>query len=390
MVERINLHVYQSCFLHESRMLRITKSLVDNRVFDKIYILARWKSGLPDKEQLDASREVWRLRTRFVPRFFRGISKLLTVLEWFARVAWAVRRLPVSCINCHSLVVLPLCVALSRLKSCRLVYDTHELETETASARGLRKWIGKAVERWLIRYADVVVVVGDRIAEWYRNEYGLGNVDVVRNLPYGDAPRGGCTTLLRDAFELQRSDILFLYQGLIDSGRAIELLLNVFSRASKGKHLVLMGYGPLVDLVREYEQRHSNIHFHPAVPPNEIGAHCSSADVGLSIIENVSLSYYYCLPNKIFEYLNCGVPMIVSDFPEMSSLVDREGCGWKVAVSEDNVSRLIDSLTTEEIEAKRVLACRKRSQFRWEQEERRMVRLYQDFGSPVQQAGRAA
>ena len=334
----VNLHVCHSTFLYASRILKITKTLTDHGVFDKILILARWEPGLANCEDLDPCRQVRRVPTCIHQRL-GSVGKLLALIEWSIRVIWLVRGMRVDCVNCHSLPVLPLCVTIAWMKRSRLIYDTHELETETMSTAGIRRWFAKWIERGLIARADEVVVVGDRIAEWYRSNYRLSNVHVVKNVPYCQHGILQRTSRLREFAGLENSDILFLYQGLIDQGRGVELLLNAFRDAPKDRHIVFMGYGSLVESVKVFAQRYPNIHFHPAVQPQELPIYTSSADVGLSIIENVSLSYYYCVPNKVFEYLCCGVPMIVSDFPEMAALVDAEKCGWKVPVSQQDRGR---------------------------------------------------
>ncbi len=375
-----NLHIYQSTFTHESRMLKITKTLADVGVFAAITVIARWEAGLPEAEQLDSNRLVWRLRSRFAVGD-SGLSRAIGICEWCLRVFWRVRQLHVTCVNCHSLVVLPLCVLLKWVHGCELVYDTHELETETSRSRGLRRLLSKRLERILIRQADRVVVVGEAIAEWYRSEYGLERVYVVRNMPYARPDRQQKTRLLRERFGLTTGDQLFLYHGALSGGRGVELLLRVFSRLPAEKHIVFMGFGPLVDRIKSFEREHTNIHFHPAVAPEEVPRYASSADVGLSLIENVSLSYYYCLPNKVFEYLNSGLPIIVSDFPELARLIEVGGSGWKVSLSEDAVADLIGSLTDEAIAAKEEAVNRCAREFIWEREVPTLLSVYRGFAA---------
>jgi glycosyltransferase involved in cell wall biosynthesis len=223
------------------------------------------------------------------------------------------------------------------------------------------------------------VVVGDEIAKWYRTTYGLSNVHIVKNVPYCQRGKLNRTSRLREFAGVGDSDILFLYQGLLDQGRGINLLLNAFRDAPQDRHIVFMGYGALVESAKAFAQQYPNIHFHPAVPPEDLPEYTSSADVGLSIIENVSLSYYYCVPNKIFEYLTCGVPMIVSDFPEMAALVDTEKCGWKVSVLQREITRIVSSISRLQIEEKRLATLTSRTTFGWENEEKTLLAVYRSL-----------
>jgi glycosyltransferase involved in cell wall biosynthesis len=277
-------------------------------------------------------------------------------------------------------VVLPVGAVLRLLKRCRLVYDTHELESETKGKRGLPKMAAKTIERCLIRYADLVVVVGDAIAEWYRREYPRAEVCVAKNVPYlqnGDVPRTG---LLREKLGIPEDDVVFIYQGTFAYGRAIHLILDAFARVPRDRHVVLMGFGNQLELVKRKAEELPNVHFFPAVPPSEVARYAAEADVGLSIIENLCLSYYYCLPNKVFTCLGVGVPVIVSDFPEMGKVIDDHGCGWKVAVDEDQLVRLVERLTPEEIEEKRRAALACRDDFAWENEEPALLSAYRRMG----------
>ncbi|MBF4328677.1 glycosyltransferase, partial [Vibrio anguillarum] len=97
--------------------------------------------------------------------------------------------------------------------------------------------------------------------------------------------------------------------------------------------LVCMGYGPLEALIQEKAHQQSTIFFHPAVTPDVLLNYTSSADYGVSFIEDSCLSYRYCLPNKMFEYLMAGLPVLTSNLFEMKRLVEIEGVG---IVAEEN------------------------------------------------------
>ena len=375
----VNIHIYQSTMTHESRIFKITKSLAVAGIFDKIVIVGKWEEGLSRDEQIDDIRSCRRLPTWFRTTGSGTLRKLLLTTEWMVRVYREAVRLRPNCVNCHSLIVLPLGVALKLRTGCRLIYDTHELETETSVSIGMRKWIAKLSERTLIGMADWIFVVGDEIATWYRSAYPGRNVSVIRNVPA--APRGDVhrSHAIRSCFGINEHEMLFLYQGLIDKGRGIELLCRIFSRLPMDKHIVFLGYGDLLEVVEDAARRNPNIHYHPAVKPDEVPLYTGEADVGLSLIENVSLSYYHSLPNKIFEYINCGVPVIVSDFPEMGSIVDTHRIGWKSELIEDHIQQLIEGITPEQVAEIRpaVLACR--GFFSWEKEEPLLLTVYRDL-----------
>jgi glycosyltransferase involved in cell wall biosynthesis len=369
------LHAYPSPFTHESRILRETESLVDSGLFDRIYVGAIWDEGLAEHEELDTRRTVWRvpLRTRRLPGI---IGKLLRFLEWYIRLFLRFRNEELTFINCHSLSVLPLGVLFRLARGCRIIYDTHELETETLASSGIRKRLAKILERCLIGHTEAVIVVNESIAGWYRDAYGLKEVHVVRNIPCPRPITGGKTNRLREAFGIDPGSLLFLCQGILGEGRGIPILLEVFGRLPSDRHVVFLGNGPMAKEVRLHAMRYPNIHHHPAVPPHELLEYTAGADVGISLIENVCLSYYYSLPNKVFEYLMSGVPVVVSDFPEMARLVDGTGCGWKSSVDTRCFAELAGSLTREEIERRAAIARQVSNSLSWHTEEASLVALY--------------
>lgn len=375
-----NLHIYPSTFTHESRILRITKALVDGQVFERILVLARTGPGLAERETLDEKREVWRIRRKLSELGTGAIWKALGTLEWSLRLIAQTRSLKVSCINCHSLPVLPVCVALKYLKRSHLIYDTHELETEGPHLRGMRKRVAKILERVLIKCVDETIVVNGSIADWYQREYKLETAWVVQNVPNRQTNVPVKTDLLRRKFDLEPDAIVYLHHGILGPARGIELLLDVFADTRPENHLVVMGFGPLQETVEEFARRYPNIHFHEAVKPDELDEVISGADVGIFIVPNICLSYYLALSNKFFEYLNCGLPVLISDFPEFHKIISAYDCGWLVAPDEKEVSVLIDGISANEIAEKREKANSARLNFGWELEELNLIRVYEKLG----------
>lgn len=322
----VNLHITLTEFRNESRVLKETASLVRDGLVDRVYIVAREGTGLPEHHQVDHHRSVWRLqlRNRNWPRSL--LFQLLKYLEFCVRVLWYGRSKQATVVTIHSLALLPLGVLCKWICRARLVYDCHELETETYGLTGLRQRLARIVERRLVHRADLVMVVSGGISQWYRREYGLSNLVTVLNCPEYRAPER--TNRLREALGIPADRRIVLYQGGLTEGRGIEQLLAAFTQRDDGRHvLVCMGYGALEGLVVERAESHPNIFYLPAVPPDVVLSYTGSADIGVSYIANPSLNDKYCLPNKLFEYIMAGLPVIVNDAPEMRRLVNRMEIG---------------------------------------------------------------
>jgi glycosyltransferase involved in cell wall biosynthesis len=374
----INLHVYPSNFTHETRILKETKSLTDHGIFDKIVICALWDEGLAEHEPLDGVREVWRIKPT-VPPLIKGLfAKTIRMTGWLVLIFLRFRRAPVVCVNCHSWAMLPLGIVFKIWRRAKLVYDAHELETETSASRAQRL-VARVVERACMRHVDALIVVSESIAEWYRRSYGPTNIRVVRNIPYRRTQPLRPSSVLKDELGISSDSLLFIYQGALERGRNVEMLLRVFAQAPGDRHIVFLGFGELADMVKRHTSEYANIHFYQSVPPSQVLTYTASADIGLDIIENVCLNHYYCLPNKVFEYLLAGLPQIVSDFPEMSKVITEDDCGWTTAVAENDVLNLIKRLTRAEVLKKKANALRARDRYAWEDEEIRLMAVYKDL-----------
>jgi glycosyltransferase involved in cell wall biosynthesis len=357
-------------------MERITRVVRSLNLFDEIVWIGVSEQGLPSEEQVAPGHRIVRLPRTGV-RLLGFARKVTATFAWSLRVLWACRNLSVTCVNCHSLPVLPISVILKMLHGAKLVYDTHELETETTTSRGIRRPLLKMVERALIGCADVVSVVSPSIGNWYRDAYRLDDLYVVRNL--SDVPSAAPMPdrrTLRRRFGIADSDFVFLYLGVVAPGRRIEQFIRVFQAGPKDRHLVIMGYGPQQADVEVAERSYSNIHFLPAVPPSEVLAYSSSADVGLCGVENACLSYYYSLPNKLFEYLSAGVPAIAPDFPEMRAIIEQYSCGWVVGESDDAWLRVINSVDRPSLSSAREGAADAAVRYSWQNEKGELVHLY--------------
>ena len=103
-----------------------------------------------------------------------------------------------------------------------------------------------------------------------------------------------------------------------------------------------MGYGQLEDEIKEHSMDYANIFFQEAVSPDKLLDYTSSADFGVATLQNTCLSYYYCLPNKIFEYIMANLPVIVSDLPEMRRIIEVNQVG--IIAKENNVERLKEAI----------------------------------------------
>ena len=207
----------------------------------------------------------------------------------------------------------------SKLKRKKLYYDTHELFTEVPELlnSGFKKKVWLWIERKCIHRPVATYTVCNSIAEYYNEKYDL-DMKVVRNLP---------TSKEMQPYE-GRENIL-LYQGALNMGRGIELLIEMMRQIPNYK-LYIAGKGymdaQLKKLAADLELT-DRVVFTGNLRFDELHALTSRAKIGFSVEQGESLNYRYALPNKVFDYIQAGTPVVCSDFPEMRAVVDEYSVG---------------------------------------------------------------
>lgn len=372
----MNIHIHPVTLDHASRILKCLESAGRSG-----YFRARTFIGAGAETQYEFKDEFGSVNVQLFSRASghesNFLRKALATLTWTRRVKIYAKELPARCINVHGLSTLALGVALKRHLGCMLVYDTHELESKAIAIRGVRHIYSERLERALIQHCDAVICVSDGIADWYANRYGITRPLVVRNVPDRRSqvvPK--VAENLRARCGVPPNSLLFLYQGGLAAGRQVERFIEVFASLSPDRHIVFMGRGELEDAVRGASANHANIHYYPAVPPNEVIAYTAQADVGLVGVENRCLSYYLSLPNKLFECLAAGVPVLVPDFPEMRRVVDNYQCGWTWSGDTEGLAALIGRLSSDDVKTRKQHAVAAGRELSWEKEEQELLRLY--------------
>lgn len=375
-----NSHVVMNECTNASRLLKEVKSLRRNQIFDKITIVALGSDQLPKHEVIAEDIELYRLRliTRALPKssFFQSIK----YVEFFIKAIFLLYEKKSKVINAHSLSALPIAIFCKFFLNAQVVYDAHELETEQVGGMSLRKSLTKFLERKLITYMDMCIVVSESIADWYASTYAIPRPSVVLNAPNKRDLKAN--NHFREKLGIREDQIILIYQGGLMNGRGVHLILNAFKvRVGDKVVVVFMGYGELDVIIKEASVSHQNIFFFPAVSPSEVLEYTASADFGISLIEKTCLSYYYCMPNKLFEYAMAGLPVLVSNTKDMSELVSKNNMGAVISdFSAEGINRSIDIFLTQDLTAMKANSYRVACENAWEVQEQKMLAAYQAIG----------
>ncbi len=339
-----NLHIVMNDCVHASRVLKETQSIAKLLPGDGelIVVAANRSRLLPEIERLDDKRTIRRIAIA-VPRFLSG--KAATVFRfplWMISVLFRYIPKKPRVVNIHHAETMILGVLFKLLAGSKFVYDPHELEPEKSGYGPLKRKVVAFMEKLFIPFSDEMFVVNKSISDEYVQRYGCKPPTVLMNVPrFVELPPKN--RRLHDALGIDYKKKICLYLGSLAPGRGIEFILDSFEASADPDFVaVFVGFGQLQKEIERRATACPRIYFHSAVQPAEVLSLAASADVGLCILEAISLNNYYALPNKFFEYLFAGLPVVVPPFPELARLVNDYGVG--VVMQDRNSEALIDSV----------------------------------------------
>lgn len=211
------------------------------------------------------------------------------------------------------------------------VADMHELMSEVPEVQGRprvqRVW--RRVERAFLPRAAVRFTVCQGLADFYRQACGVG-MTVVRNMP-ADSPVAPLSPVPSE--EPPASLKTLLYQGAVNLGRGVDWAIEALGLLP-GCRLVVAGDGDELEAMRRLaagKPWRDRVSFLGRVAPVRLRPLMAGADVGLVMLEDKGLNYHFALPNRVGDFIAAGLPMVVSDLPEMASVVRRYGVGEVLA-----------------------------------------------------------
>lgn len=284
----------------------------------------------------------------------------------------------------HDLPALQAGAELAAAKRIPLVYDAHELYPEQRAFSGRQRRICAENERRYIKHAARVFTVNESIAEEMVRRYGIEKPTVVLNAldpPAGFEPGAGRYDLLRPRLGLAPGWRLVLFQGGLSRHRNLHTLVEAMRHVvSEDTALVFLGSGPLTGELTSLAERRGLlgrcVYFVPAVSQDELLAYTASADLGVIPYTPVDLNSYFCTPNKLFEFVQAGLPILGNDSPELRRFIVGYGLGAVIDMdSPRGVARAIESMMgPERISVLKRQVLNVRPQFTWRSQEKTYLR----------------
>lgn len=283
---------------------------------------------------------------------------------------------------------------LARDRGVPLVYDAHEMWSENVSWNGERyvgmkwwvRWPLHALERFLGRRADLFISVSPSICTEYKRIYKLPDEPVmIANFPEVRFAETGHGPSIRELCGLDERHFVTLYLGGINPARNIETVIR--AHAHLPDDCVFVIRGPLIEYYENDYRRvaaeagvSDRVYFLPPVGRDEVIGGMRGADCGVVMLKNLCKNFYWFYPNKFFEYMLGGLPVAVSNFPDVSAHIERERCGVTFdPESPESVAQALASLHNDRAAA-RAMGERGRQgvlrEYNWEAANRRLLDEY--------------
>lgn len=267
---------------------------------------------------------------------------------------------------------------VSKIRGKELVYDSHEYftEAEGLTGRGFQKNVWLRIERFIFPKLKRVYTVNESIAAIYRDLYSV-KVDVVRNIPRLSKPQPNDRSVLNLPIDKR---IVILQGAYLDPDRggkealeAVTFLDNVL--------LIIIGSGREMPLLKEMAKDSAytgKVLILDKMPADQLRQYTQVADLGLSLDKPLHLNYTLSLPNKLFDYIHAGIPVVVSDLPELRRIVNSYKVGWLVAAVEPRqiAHTIQEALTSNELEEKKANCLKAAQELNWENEEKVLKRIF--------------
>lgn len=263
----------------------------------------------------------------------------------------------------------------ARLRRKKLVYDSHELFTEVPELadKKLKKNLWLIIEKICIRKAHRSYTVCEPIADYYNKLYNI-KMEVIRNLP----------TKKQITNDFNNRENILVYQGAINKDRRVEMIIKAVSGIDNCK-LYIAGKGNLEESLKKMTKElklQDKVKFTGVLDFESLHQLTQTAKIGFSIEQGSSLNYKYGLPNKLFDYIQAGVPVICSELQEIKKIIDKYSTGISTVISDsDKLRELIVSLLNdkEKLEYYHNNCIKAAEILNWENEKDRLLTIFESL-----------
>lgn len=246
----------------------------------------------------------------------------------------------------HDLITSYAAYRLARHFKAKIIYDVHDLYIETLNqlfpkdvsffrknmfraAHVTMRFSGGLWERFFIKNTDLVLTVNKFLKSYLEGEYETKNCIVTPNYPVlSKVEKSG---QIWESLDTNKDKKIILYHGTLNEGRNLELIVRCAEYLGEDKILVVIGEGNLrekLEKIAESGGFAAKVKFLDFVKYENLLSFIADVSLGLMLLEHINLSKTNASPNKVTEYMAAGVPVLVSDSPELRKMIEKANCGF--------------------------------------------------------------
>jgi len=302
------------------------------------------------------------------------LHRLLRTLDYYRRAIGLIGAWRPSLVHCNDYNTMWVGAA-ARLLGSSVIYDAHELWPDRNQRTEPRWWL-LLCEALFVRIADRVTTTSPGHAAVIARRYRVRPPQVIRNIPERLSPLPADPT---------REPGVIAYAGAVTTNRGLEQAIRSLPSVPPGIRLRAIGpvraeyRARLVALARQLGVE-ARVEFAAPVPPDRVVGAIAFAELGLALIQPSCLSYALSLPNKVFEYVAAGLPILATDLPVLGPFVRDHGLGLLANPddAEDLACKLEKLVQPETNHSYRTAVRRVRRELDWERESRALIAAYRE------------
>ncbi len=317
-----------------------------------------------------------------------GMIKFKKIRKWFINGAIITRMIVKGYIqnadiyHANDLNTLPQAIVCSklRLKPKPLIYDSHEVQSDRT---GYNPKTIKRIESFMLKFVDQMIVENHTRAKYNEDIYGfypktLYNYSEKYNIE--EKPQIN----LHKKIGINEDEKILLYQGGLQQGRGLELLIEAMDEIEEG-HLLFIGGGKLTQTLKEQAEaskQADRIHFLDKVPFQELPSYTREAYLGFQVLQNICFNHYSASSNKLFEYMMAHVPVVSCDFPEIKKVVEETNSGLVVdSHNASEIANVVNKLVKDTSLRNQLSENTKQAKeiYNWNNEKSKLLEVYNQF-----------
>lgn len=270
-------------------------------------------------------------------------------------------------------VILPNLI-VSKIKKRIWVADLHELfpEVPEVTNRKFVKWVWTKIEDITFPHITNGYTVCQSIADYYKKKYSI-NLKVVRNIPMFHP-------YCKSTSPFHFGKKVILYQGAVNVGRGIEWIMDAMQYINDAV-FVIVGTGDLYNTLKNkshQDQYKDKVFFLGAIPYKQLSSYTTNANLGVCLLRRQGLSYYYSLPNRVFDFMQAHVPILATGFPEISRIINEAHTGLTINTEDpQKIAQVIEYMLRQNIDHD--IYATAAQKYTWENEEKVLYSIYSKF-----------